>query len=653
MCRTAGLAGVAGLLALLLAAHAQDAMAPGAQDAPQPQTPQQDPPSVVARLSVMLGIVSVEPASVNQFSAAEVNDMLTTGDRMYADTGANAELETGIVAVRLGQQTDLTVTAMTDPLEQFGLAQGSVHLRSYPQGDSAQTGVQPATIELDTPIVAVTVVQPGDVRVDVDPSTGATTVTDVEGEVQVDGDGLQQVMQPGQRARFVGSDPVAAQWLYAAAPDGLDQFSADRDAAYASAMASEQQDVNPDTIGAGDLAAAGEWQTDEFDQPIWYPTAVGVDWVPYSCGHWGWVAPWGWTWIDCAAWGFAPFHYGRWEYSGHRWGWLPGPPIAHPVYAPALVVFVGGPGLAIRGEGVTAWFPLGPREPYTPWYHTTPAYLNRVNVANIYDRNAGRVRSALQERDFATGAAEPARGFAAQGVYTNRVTGTVAVSQAGFAAGRPVSQTRVQMAPSQLATAAVLPHPLVTPERSMVVPAAAKALPPRMARPMLNTRAGDEGAERSSPQPSRVPSQPASRPAGSSGERTLSGQPAPGEPQPAPRYSQPAPVKRENARQPASVQPSTSEVTQPGAVRQESPGPPEQPRTLYNRSVPPPPRPGFEEQQRAMQGTDPGRPLSPQQMQSLRQNQPVQPTPQRETPHPPPAFHPAPAPRPAPPAVKH
>ena len=28
-------------------------------------------------------------------------------------------------------------------------------------------------------------------------------------------------------------------------------------------------------------------------------------------------APWGWTWIDDARWGFAPFHYGRWAYVRH------------------------------------------------------------------------------------------------------------------------------------------------------------------------------------------------------------------------------------------------------------------------------------------------------------------------------------------------
>ena len=138
------------------------------------------------------------------------------------------------MAVRLGQQTDLTVTAMTDPLEQFGLAQGGVHLRSLamPPG---------TTVELDTPNVAVTVLQRGDVRVDVDPDSGTTTVQVVSGEVQVDGNGFQQVLDPGQPVQLSGSDPVVAQTLDEPADDGLDVFSNNRDQAYQSGMQGERR----------------------------------------------------------------------------------------------------------------------------------------------------------------------------------------------------------------------------------------------------------------------------------------------------------------------------------------------------------------------------------------------------------------------------
>jgi hypothetical protein len=51
---------------------------------------------------------------------------------------------------------------------------------------------------------------------------------------------------------------------------------------------------------------------------------------------WRWVMPWGWSWVDDAAWGFAPSHYGRWASipetdsldpsapGPERWGWVPG-----------------------------------------------------------------------------------------------------------------------------------------------------------------------------------------------------------------------------------------------------------------------------------------------------------------------------------------
>jgi len=114
---------------------------------------------------------------------------------------------------------------------------------------------------------------------------------------------------------------------------------------------------------------------------------VATGWAPYRYGHWAWVEPWGWTWIDDAAWGFAPFHYGRWVYVGGGWAWVPGHVVARPVYAPALVVFVGGHNWSIAigagGGGGVAWFPLAPEEPYVPAYHVSNTYIRNVNVTNV------------------------------------------------------------------------------------------------------------------------------------------------------------------------------------------------------------------------------------------------------------------------------
>ncbi len=658
-CLGAVVTGAAVVLLMAMPMRAQDgpSQQPG-EGEDQGQAAQADPPSQVARVSVVVGNVSVEPASVNQFSAAEVNYPLTTGDRLYADVGANAELQTDQLAVRLGQQTDLTVTAMTDTLAQFGLAQGGVHLRSYsldPDG----------TVELDTPNVAVTLLQAGDVRVDVDPDSGTTTVLVDSGEVQVDGNGLQQVLEAGQRMRVGGSDPVSAQWLDGASLDGLDRFSMDRDVLYDSSTAGESQYVSPDTIGAGDLASNGDWETDSDEGPVWYPTGVAVDWQPYSCGRWAWVAPWGWTWVDCAPWGFAPFHYGRWEHRGRRWGWIPGPPVVRPVYSPALVVFVGGDRLNPGGGPVTAWFPLGPREPYVPWYHASQRYVNRVNVSNIYDRNTEQVRNIYDQR---TEVAAYAGG--GERVYANRPVGTVAVPESAFAAGRRVGSSMVRVNPQELAAAKVLPHPLVTPQRTMVVAAPARALPPHLTRPTLATTQGDSRIR-----PSARPVIEGSQPNYQHEAAPIARQPAEGMrnqqpvPQQRPGYQQP--VQQQGERpgyqqpaQPEPVRPNYQHEAAPAgrqpaeAVRPQSEAAPvapaAPPRMLYNRAVPPAPRPSFEEQQRAIQSIDPGRPLGPQQMNNLRQNQPVGPPQQREMPHPPVgAPRPAPAPRSAPPTVVH
>ena len=141
--------------------------------------------------------------------------------------------------------------------------------------------------------------------------------------------------------------------------------------------------VPRDTIdGVEDLDEYGSWSQDADLGPVWVPAVTIVGWAPYRFGHWAWIAPWGWTWIDDAPWGFAPFHYGRWAFRFNHWAWVPGPSVFHPVYAPAMVVFVGGGGM-LPGRapgGSIGWFPLGPHEPYIPPYTSDRSHLHNVDV---------------------------------------------------------------------------------------------------------------------------------------------------------------------------------------------------------------------------------------------------------------------------------
>ena len=108
------------------------------------------------------------------------------------------------------------------------------------------------------------------------------------------------------------------------------------------------------------------WETDPKFGEIWYPGGIAADWTPYRDGVWRFLAPWGWTWIDNAAWGFAPSHYGRWARIGERWGWVPGPQLTAADYSAATVAFLGTAGIGLSRPGdagsAIAWFPLAPGE---------------------------------------------------------------------------------------------------------------------------------------------------------------------------------------------------------------------------------------------------------------------------------------------------
>jgi hypothetical protein len=152
--------------------------------------------------------------------------------------------------------------------------------------------------------------------------------------------------------------------------------------------------VSPEMTGVEELDRNGRWEQHPEFGAVWLPLSVAAGWAPYSDGRWTWVQPWGWTWVDNARWGFAPFHYGRWAFWRNAWCWVPGAYVSRPVYAPALVAWAGGrPGngvsIGVRINGPSAgWMPLAPREAYVPHHVVSPGYRERVNGA--HDRGAER-----------------------------------------------------------------------------------------------------------------------------------------------------------------------------------------------------------------------------------------------------------------------
>jgi hypothetical protein len=343
---------------------------------------QADPPGRVGRLSYLQGTVSFQPAggADSDWVAAEPNRPLTTGDRLWTDDDARAELHVGSTAIRLDRNTGISFLNLADNIVQLQLSAGTaiIRLRTLQPDDS---------FEVDAPNLAFSILRPGNYRVDVDPDGNVTTVAVYQGQGNVTGGGRSINVLPDQQATFTGTDTLTYDLSDADTQpqNDFDQWAADRDKRE-DQIASARY-VSPEVTGYEDLDAYGGWDQEPDYGMVWFPSAVAVGWAPYRFGHWVFVSPWGWTWIEAEPWGFAPFHYGRWAVFGGRWGWVPGPVVVRPVYAPALVAWVGGgPGfsfsVAFGAGGGVAWFPLGPREVFVPAYRVSDAYVTRVNVTN-------------------------------------------------------------------------------------------------------------------------------------------------------------------------------------------------------------------------------------------------------------------------------
>ncbi len=460
-------------LALVLAAPLPLA----AQQPPAPDAG--DPPARVARISYVQGDVSFQPSGDTTWSLASINYPVTSGDRLYAGTGARAELQVGSLAIRIAASSDLTLTNLTEQLVQIGLSQGSASVSIYKlqPGDS---------VELDTPRGALFLLQSGTYRVDAPAGGDAMVVTAQHGSLEWTAGGVAQTVAEGQAIQVSGINPIQVASLAPAGADDFDRWCDVRD--HRASASPSAQYVSRDIPGYDDLDDYGYWRVDAAYGPVWYPTAVPVGWVPYRYGHWVWIEPWGWTWVEHERWGYAPFHYGRWVFVGDHWGWLPGPVVVRPYYAPALVVFVGGGGFA---AGVQAWFPLGPGEPYYPWYHHDDRYLRRVNLTNL--------RGAPDDRYFTD------RGYVTRIPYRNRSAGATAVPTAIFQSGQPIGRRAVPVSRQIIERAAILPHPVALPAPS----AAAGGVPtvgvPARRRPDWVTARPPQRTAPVSPQPLVVP----------------------------------------------------------------------------------------------------------------------------------------------------
>ena len=422
-----------------------------------------DPPSRVARIGYMTGMVDFSPAGENDWMQATLNRPLTTGDRLWAEAGARAEVEIGGAVIRMNAGTGVAMLNLDDRIAQLQLTQGALNVRVR--------RLEPGqVVEVDTPNLALTLRQPGAFRIEVDPAADATTVFVRNGQAEVYGEGSSYVVNSRQAYRFTGTGLRGVQAVFAPPADEFDRWASDRDRAFDLSISARY--VSPYVIGYQDLDAYGTWRIDAMYGNVWFPRQVVIGWAPYRDGHWVWLDPWGWTWVDDAPWGFAVTHYGRWAYLGGRWGWVPGPVRARAYYAPALVVFLGGANFQITiSSGVVggvAWFPLAPYEIYLPSYPVSRVYFENVNLSNTVI-NTTVINNYYYNPNITNI------------VYNNRrVPGAVvAVPKTTFVQSRPVARESAPVFPDLIADTPVVTAPPVAPtERSVRGAGAGRDQPP-------------------------------------------------------------------------------------------------------------------------------------------------------------------------------
>lgn len=416
--------------------------------------PDNDPSGRVARLNYLQGSVSFQPADEPDWVNAIVNRPVTTGDRLWSDRGSRAEMHLGSSTIRLDGQTGMSFFNLDDRTTQIELSSGALNIRVLRLD-------RDEIFEVDTPNQAFSILRPGQYRIEASEDGNSTYVTVRTGLGEVTGGGRIYNVGAGSSGNFRGSDTLRASIYRADDYDEFDTWCQTRDRRDDQSQSARY--VSPELVGYQDLDDYGTWRVDATYGNVWMPR-VAAGWAPYHDGHWVWISPWGWTWVDDAPWGYAPFHYGRWVYTSYRWGWIPGPIAVRPVYAPALVAFIGGPRFSISvsigggGGGNVGWFPLGPREVYVPTYPTTRTYVDRVNVSNTTVNNVTITNVYNNTSNTKI-------------QYSNRNVkgGVTAVSQSTFVNAQPVGRSVVVVNQQEIASAPINRRAEVAPTRNSVL----------------------------------------------------------------------------------------------------------------------------------------------------------------------------------------
>jgi hypothetical protein len=406
-----------------------------------------------ARISYLDGDVSFWRPGAAEWTPARLNTPLAPGDSLYTGPHGTVEVQIGARAfVRAAAGTQLGLDNQEAGFVQFRVTAGraSLDLREL-------TAAQ--TVELGTPNAAFTMERTGYYHTAVTEEAttfqthrgGSATMTPAGGVSRTIGASQQVVVTGTDGARVeMGATSDLTEW------DRWNYQRSDQAVSPASA-----RHVAPGVYGTQELDHHGSWRTVPSYGSVWVPRTVATGWTPYSTGRWIWDPIYGWSWLDDEPWGWAPYHYGRWVHFGGVWGWAPGPIVTRAVYAPALVVFLGGGVRLSFGLSIglpLAWAPLGWGEPVIPWWGHSgyagrpswdgwggPRVVNNVVVNNTTIINTRNI--TVYQNVAGQSVAGPSGARAVVGLPTDRFgRGDVRPSRLSEADVRKLTPVRGQLA---------------------------------------------------------------------------------------------------------------------------------------------------------------------------------------------------------------
>ncbi|MBT9488328.1 MAG: hypothetical protein IV093_12535 [Rubrivivax sp.] len=434
----------------------------------------------VGRIVSLQGDVSFFDPDRDEWTEALRNRPVTTGDRLVLARGARAELRVGGAVLLLSGATDVEVLRLDDDHLKLELHRGSLALR-LPSRDLAEQ------TELRTRETLLRPQRAGQYRVDRDDESTFAAV--MRGALEASGHGHLLLIDSGERHEIWRDDRRDT------ARSRITRMPDDRLAAWAEEnfrdedrRAEAWRYASPDIPGIEELDGHGRWEQHPDYGAVWSPIRVSAGWTPFRDGRWVWMRPWGWTWVDAQPWGFAPAHYGRWVQWHGRWAWWPGARHARPVFAPAVVAWVGGPNVGVSvniGIGhapPVSWVPLRPYQPYVPIVVPRPHHHPKP--------------PPVREPVMRPGVGAPGVTYGPQGVPNNvqavpaarpapvaRPTATPAAAQPVTVSPRAAQvQTQPQVPPQLQAQPQPQPQPQPPATRPVPAPAAPQAQAPKPER---------------------------------------------------------------------------------------------------------------------------------------------------------------------------